>query len=140
MKTEDIQSQQQAEPTDREKQLNLILKGENNEQKDTVSTNFRDLVSGEILTYIVRKEYKMIVLVLVYTIFYIGNRYTVQQQLIDIDRLEKKLTDVRYNQLTRSSELTEMTRQSRIEEFIRSHNSELETATYPPFLIKKTEE
>ncbi len=134
---------QVTEQTDREEQLNLILRGENNEQKDTLGSgmNLRSIMGGDFLTHpFFRRQIKLFILIIVYTIFYIGNRYTVQQQLIEIDKLEKKLVDIKYNALTRSSELTEMSRQSRIEEFIRSYDSELETATNPPFLIKEPEE
>ena len=36
---------------------------------------------------------------------YIHNRYASQQQQIEIDRLKKELTDIKYDALTRSSEL-----------------------------------
>ena len=40
------------------------------------------------------------------------------------------------NVLTRSSELMEKSRQSRIEEYISSKESDLQTSTNPPYLIK----
>ena len=69
-------------------------------------------------------------------IFYIHNRYASQQQQIEIDRLKKELTDIKYDALTRSSELMEKSRQSRIEEYISSKESDLQTSTNPPYLIK----
>ena len=38
--------------------------------------------------------------------------------MIEIDKLKKDLTDIKYDALTRSSELMEKSRQSRIEEYI----------------------
>ena len=44
---------------------------------------------------------------MVLTILYIDNRYECQQEMIEIDRLKKELTDIKYDALTRSSELME---------------------------------
>ena len=74
---------------------------------------------------------------MILTIFYISNRYSCQQEMIEIDKLKKDLTDIKYDALTRSSELMEKSRQSRIEEYISTQQSELQTATNPPYLIKK---
>ena len=60
-------------------------------------------VSGAML----RKQIGMIVLVVAFTIFYIDNRYTVQQQQLKIDRLKRELIKWKYIDLTRSSELME---------------------------------
>ena len=44
--------------------------------------------------------------------------------------------DIRYDALTRGSELMERSRQSRIEEYITHRESDLQTATHPPYLIE----
>ena len=64
-------------------------------------------------------------------------RYSSQQELIEIDKLKKDLIDIKYDALTRSSELMEKSRQSRIEEYISTEDSPLQTATNRPYLIKK---
>ena len=56
--------------------------------------------------------------------------------MIEIDKLKKELTDIKYDALTRSSELMELSRQSRIEEYIKTRDSQLQIATNPPYLIK----
>ena len=56
---------------------------------------------------------------------------------IEIDKLKKDLIDIKYDALTRSSELMEKSRQSRIEEYISTEDSPLQTATNRPYLIKK---
>jgi hypothetical protein len=56
--------------------------------------------------------------------------------MIEIDKLKRDLIDIRYDALTRSSELLERTRQSRIEEYISEKGSDLQTPTNPPYLIK----
>ena len=52
------------------------------------------------------------------------------------DKLKKELIDIKYDALTRSSELMEKSRQSRIEEYIATKESDLQTSTNPPYLIK----
>ena len=69
-------------------------------------------------------------------IIYINNRYECQLQLIEIDNLKKELIDIKYDALTRSSELMERSRQSRIEEYIATKESDLQTSTNPPYLLK----
>ena len=76
------------------------------------------------------------VLIVFLTILYIDNRYSSQQELIEIDRLKKELIDIKYDALTISSELTEKSRQSRIEEYLATENTELQTATTPPYVIE----
>ena len=73
---------------------------------------------------------------MILTVLYIDNRYSSQQELIEIDKLKKDLIDIKYDALTRSSELMEKSRQSRIEDYISSKESDLQTSTNPPYLIK----
>ncbi len=83
-----------------------------------------------------RRQAKLLLLITIYTVIYISNRYSVQQEMIEIDRLKKELMDIKYDALTRSSELTERTRQSRIEEYVSAEHSDLQTSTAPPFVIE----
>ena len=80
---------------------------------------------------------RLLILIMILTVLYIDNRYSSQQELIEIDKLKKDLIDIKYDALTRSSELMEKSRQSRIEEYISTEDSPLQTATNRPYLIKK---
>lgn len=107
------------------------------DKKKSRHASWKNIVGGDILaTDFFRRQTKLLVLVMVLIIFYIHNRYACQQQMIEIDRLKKELTDIKYDALTRSSELMERSRQSRIEEYISTRESDLQTATNPPYLIK----
>lgn len=98
----------------------------------------RSILGGDILANdFFKRQTGLLVLIMVLTVFYIDNRYKSQQEMIEIDRLKKVLTDIKYDALTRSSELMEKSRQSRIEEYISTEESHLETATSRPYLIKK---
>lgn len=106
-------------------------------EKKSRHASWKSIVGGDILaTDFFRRQTKLLVLVMVLIIFYIHNRYACQQQMLEIDRLKKELTDIKYDALTRSSELMERSRQSRIEEYISTRESDLQTATTPPYLIK----
>lgn len=107
-------------------------------EKKKNRTSWKSIVGGDILaTDFFRRQTKLLVLIMVLVIFYIHNRYSCQQQIITIEELKKELTDIKYDALTRSSELMEQSRQSRIEEYIATRESDLQTATTPPYLIRK---
>lgn len=104
-------------------------------------TSWKNIIGGDILaTDFFRRQTKLIVLIMVLILFYIHNRYACQQQMIELDKLKKDLIDIKYDALTRSSELMERSRQSRIEEYIATKESDLQTSTNPPYLIKDKEE
>ena len=100
--------------------------------------SIKSILGGAILANdFFKRQTTLLILVMVLTILYIDNRYTSQQELIEIDRLKKELIDIKYDALTRSSELMEKSRQSRIEEYISTEESHLETATSRPYLIQR---
>lgn len=115
---------------------------ENTEQTEKAKktkghTSLKNIIGGDILaTDFFRRQTKMLVLIVVLVLFYIHNRYACQQQMIEIDKLKKELIDIKYDALTRSSELMERSRQSRIEEYIATKESDLQTSTNPPYLIR----
>lgn len=112
---------------------------ENRKQKNaTTGWKLKGIFFGDVLvTDFFRRQTKLLVLVVILTIFYISNRYSCQQELIRIAVLNQQLTEIRYNALTRSSELMEKSRQSRIEEYVAAQESDLQTSTTPPYLIKE---
>ncbi len=108
-----------------------------NQEKDTTIT-LKSILGGDILAHaFFRRQANLIILIVFLCFLYVSNRYASQQELIDIDRLKKELTDIKYDALTISSELTEKSRQSRIEKYISDKGTPLKTAATPPFLIKE---
>lgn len=119
---------------EKEKKIN---KNENKEPKKKKRASLKSILGGDILAIdFFRRQTKLLVLIMVFIIFYIHNRYASQQQQIEIDKLKKELIDIKYDALTRSSELMERSRQSRIEEYISTKESDLQTSTNPPYLIE----
>ena len=114
-----------------------VVNKKTEEGKKKKRTSLKSILGGDILaTDFFRRQTKLLVLIMVFIIFYIHNRYASQQQQIEIDRLKKELIDIKYDALTRSSELMEKSRQSRIEDYISNKESDLQTSTNPPYLIK----
>jgi len=127
-------------------------KTENNlqEEQDPVSKNsaglsLKTILGGDFLTSdFLRRQVPLLVLIVIFTIIYISNRYSSQQELIEIDNLKKHLVVIKYDALTLSSELTEKTRQSRIEDYVAKEDSIdaekgpiIGIATNPPYKIKE---
>ena len=72
---------------------------------------------------------------------YIANRYSVQNDLIEIDKLQNKLQDARYKALSSSSSLTEKSRESHVLELLKNNkDSVLKIASQPPYIINVPEE
>ncbi|MBR2359551.1 MAG: hypothetical protein IKA75_03930 [Bacteroidaceae bacterium] len=105
----------------------------NSEKKLTLKNIF---LGDFLINDFLRRQAMLLLLITIYTVIYISNRYSVQKEMIEIDRLRKELTDIKYDALTRSSELTERTRQSRIEEYVSTEHSNLQTSTAPPYVIE----
>lgn len=112
--------------------------GNTNNQRRPKRHSWKRFIGGDILaTDFVRRQAKLLGLIMLLVLFYIHNRYKCQQQMILLEDLKEELTDIKYDALTRSSELMERSRQSRIEEYISTRESDLQTATTPPYLIRK---
>ena len=74
--------------------------------------------------------------VVLFIIIYISNRYSVQKDLIEIDRLQKELSDAKYRSLSSSSQLTERSRESHVLEILKTNkDSVLKISSRPPFII-----
>lgn len=96
------------------------------------------VIGGGILKEdFILKHTRMMVLVVVLLFFFIGNRYSCMQKLKQIDQLQQKLRDVRFEALSISAELTSNSRQSQIEILVQKHGIELEGAKKPPFELYK---
>lgn len=106
------------------------------------NVSLREILGGDILTAgWLRRQMGLILLCTFFAIIYITNRYSAEQEIIEIERLKTELTEVRYRALTRSSELTVKTRQSQIEKSLRqTPDSVLQSPKEPPFLIKSQNE
>ena len=63
----------------------------NNKQKEASHISLRSILGGEILVHsFLRRQVYLLILIVILTILYIDNRYSSQQELIEIDRLKKE--------------------------------------------------
>lgn len=103
----------------------------------TKNVTLGKILGGEMLnTQFQRQQIWVIVLITLFIIVYISNRYKCQQNLIKIDNLQSELEDAKYRALSSSSDLTQQTRESKVLE--RLHNdkdSTLHIPTQPPYII-----
>ena len=96
---------------------------------------------GKILgTAPIRRQIGVFLLITLFAVIYISNRYSCQQYLIQIDNLDKELKDAKYKALSSTSLLTEMCRESRVLEQLRvSKDSTLHISKQPPYIINVPE-
>ncbi|MBO4851869.1 MAG: hypothetical protein J5529_13370 [Prevotella sp.] len=101
------------------------------------SQALRTILGGDILnTQAIRKQVWLILIITVFAILYISNRYSCQQQQIKIDNLNTTLKKSRYKTLSLSSELTERCRESHVLQMLRANNdSIIQPADQPPYII-----
>ena len=113
------------------------------EDENPHSTSFtlRQILGGEMLQAgILRKNVGLIFVVAAFLIVSVSNRYSVQKMLIEINKLEHKLDDVKYRALSTGSKYTEKTRQSYVLQALRhGKDSVLQIPEQPPFKIQVPE-
>jgi hypothetical protein len=107
------------------------------EQPSSSSFTLRKILGGDILnTATIRKQIWLILLITVFVVLYISNRYSCQQKQLEIDKLTTKLNNYKFKTLSTSSMLTEKSRESHVLEMLRVNNdSTIHTADQPPYII-----
>lgn len=112
------------------------------EESGSASFTLRKILGGDILTaQIIRKQIWLFMLIVVFIIIYISNRYSIQKDLIELDQLQKELQDTKYRALSTSSQITEKSRESNVLDMLKhSKDSTLHIATQPPYIINVPEE
>lgn len=111
------------------------------DEAPAASLRFRDILGGDYLWALVRKQLWVIMLVVLITTAYIGVRYQCQQDMIDISQLEKDLIDAKFQALSSSSNLTRMCRQSNVLNLLNANgDSLLHVSQQPPYIIEVPEE
>lgn len=103
------------------------------------SSNFTlgKILGGDILTAeMLRNNIWLMVLIVAFIVVYITNRYKVQKDLLEIDKLNTELNDAKYRALSSSSDLTEKSRESHVLEVLKnSADSSLKQSDKPPYII-----
>lgn len=114
---------------------------EKNESYDERAKNMaslsvlRELLNGNLLLKRFSKYYKGLLVFVFCSFLYIGNRYACEKQLATIVALQKDLKDVKYEALSTSAELMQMSRQSNVQKALSEKGISLEISKTPPIII-----
>ncbi len=111
------------------------------EQPLSASFNLRKILGGDWLTAdLLRSQLGVLLLIVVFIIIYISNRYSCQKDMLEIDRLNTELVDAKYRALSSSSELTEKCRESNVLKMMKTNkDSILHIPNQPPYIIEVPE-
>ena len=114
------------------------------EEEESGSSNFtlRKILGGDILTtQIIRRQIWLVILVVFFIIIYISNRYSIQNDIIELDKLQTELQETKYKALSASSQITEKSRESNVLDMLKTNkDSTLHIASQPPYIINVPEE
>jgi len=110
-----------------------------NEDDDMGEISLKSILGGDILgSKFFLKQVMFVIFCVVLMLVYTGNRYGSQQDAIYIDSLRTMLQEVKYNVMSQSSELMNLTRQSNVEKMLKeTKDSVLQNPITPPYLITK---
>lgn len=132
-----------AEEEEHEESLKEAIAKQAIEDEAPLSSSFtlRKILGGDILTaQVIRRQIWLIVLVVFFIIIYISNRYSIQQDMIEIDQLQEELQNAKYKALSSSSQITERSRESNVLKMLQNNkDSVLHIATQPPYIINVPE-
>lgn len=121
------------------RKIKAAIEEQAREDEQPQSSNFtlRKILGGDILSArFFRNNIWLMITIVIFTIVYISNRYSVQKYLIEIDKLNNELEDAKYRALSSSSQLTEKTRESHILENLKTRkDSVLKMSDRPPYII-----
>lgn len=107
---------------------------------DIKSSTARDILNGNILTKkFLQKQYGLIGMIAILMFMYVDNRYYCETQLAKEIELKKKIQDVKYESLTNSAELMQISRQSNVLKMVNERGLNLIQTTTPPVVIEDIE-
>ena len=112
----DIREEQKTKEHNPLEKLKEIKQNVREEDSVPVGTlTLRKILGGDFLSAeLVRQNIWPLVLVVFFTVVYVGFRYQCQQDMIQIDKMEGRLKDAKYKALSSSSTLTERCRESQV--------------------------
>ena len=140
----EAESQQDATAVDEAPTLAEVIRDQvkEGEVPRSSSLSLAKILGGDILTSrTIRQQIWLLVLIAAFMIVYIANRYSVQKDLIEIDKLQTELKDAKYRALSSTSKLTEKSRESNLLKMLKDNaDSTLKIPSQPPYIIQVPEE
>lgn len=139
MNKEGIKELKEKEKEKQREELKEAIREQAREDEKPLSGNLslRKILGGDFLTAkLIRQQIGLILLIAFFTIIYISNRYSCENNLIEIDKLNKELQDAKFRALSSSSELTERCRESNVLQMLKNNkDSTLKIPNQPPYII-----
>lgn len=111
------------------------------EERPVGTLTLKQILGGDYLFALVRHHVVLIIFVVFFFVFYIGVRYQCEQDVLEINQLEKDLVDAKYRALSSSSNLTELCRQSNVLRVLHENQDTLlHLSDQPPYIIEVPED
>lgn len=143
MNKEEIKELKEKEKQKERDELKEAIREQAREDEEPLSGNIslRKILGGDFLTArLIRQQIGLILLIAFFIIIYISNRYSCENGLIEIDKLNTELQDAKFRALSSSSELTEKCRESNVLQMLKENNdSTLKIPNQPPYIINVPE-
>ena len=140
--SESSESSEDSEPapeqvSDKEKLMRSLVSDDDEVDELTIDS-IRQVLDAAPRWFL--NQWKMLILVLAGIFLYITNGYQAQVEIMKETELEAELKDWRYRSITRVSELTQLCRQSQLEQRLREQgDSTLTTSKVAPYIINVSE-
>jgi hypothetical protein len=97
------------------------------------SLSFRDLLDGNVLTRkSVLKQFRFILLLVLIAFFSIANRNHAEKTVIQLNRLQSDVKEMRAKSISISADLVKISRQSEVVRLVNRYNLGLEENLEPP--------
>ncbi len=117
------------------KKIIAAIKG-SEDFSDIKSSSVRDILNGNILTKnFLKKQYSLLIMIAVLTFLYVDNRFYCETQLAKEIDMKKKIQDVKYESLTISAELMQLSRESNVINMVNARGLNLKETIIPPIVI-----
>ena len=127
----------QEQVSNKEKLMRSLV-SDDDEVDALTAANIRQMLDAAPRWFL--SQWKMLLLVLAGIFLYITNGYQAQVEMMKENELEAELKDWRYRSITRVSELTQLCRQSQLEQKLREQgDSTLTPSKVAPFIINVKE-
>lgn len=123
------------------KTIEDVIRREAKEEQDTSSPfSISKTLGGVIVARALQRQMGLVLLVCVFLIIYINNRYVCQKRMVEIDKMEARMVEARYKATVCTSILTEKSRESHIMRLLQQYgDSTLTIPNEPPYLIRVEE-
>ena len=127
----------QDQVSDKEKLMRSLV-SDDDEVDELTAASIRQMLDAAPRWFL--SQWKMLLLVLAGIFLYITSGYQAQVEMMKENELEAELKDWRYRSITRVSELTQLCRQSQLEQKLREQgDSTLAPSKVAPFIINVKE-